>query len=165
MTQIPKNVTMLPRGIRNNNPLNIEYHKRNQWHGQLPYNKLIESRFCRFSHMVWGYRAAAIMLRKYINVYSCNTISRIINKWAPSSENQTVLYIKRVCEFSHVDPDASITFNDQVTMLNIMSAMTVVECGNTFNPQKNSALWDALYKAYVMVRENKTDFNSVQDAT
>lgn len=164
MNQKAKKTTILPRGIKNCNPLNIEYHERNKWHGQLPYNKVIEPRFCRFSHAMWGYRAAAIMLRKYIKVYKCNTLSLIINKWAPASENATVTYIRTVSDMANISADEVIDFNDQVTMLGIMSAMTAVECGRQFNPQENSALWDALYKGYVMARENSTDFEHITDA-
>ena len=58
-------------------------------------------------------------------------------------------------------PDEVIKFDDQVSMLAIMSAMTVVECGSQWNPQKNSAMWDEMYKGYIMARENRTDFNSI----
>ncbi|WP_310740157.1 hypothetical protein [Arsenophonus apicola] len=33
------------RGIRNNNPGNIDYNPVNKWQGQLPVDKSIESRF------------------------------------------------------------------------------------------------------------------------
>ena len=157
---------MTPRGIKNNNPLNIEYHNRNNWHGQLPYNKIIEPRFCRFSDMMWGYRAAAIMLKKYINEYGCNTVTKIIGRWAPAAEkaNNTNAYVQTVAKMSNVGIDQKISFDDQLVMLGIMSAMTVVECGVLWNPQHNSALWDALYKGYKMVREHKTNFSSVEDA-
>ena len=160
MTQTTK-VVKLPRGIRNNNPLNMEYHKRNNWHGQLPYNKIIEPRFCRFSHMMWGYRAAACLLKKYINVYRLKTIEEIINLWAPPGENQTNAYVDRVCEISHLSRNQVIDFNDQIAMLSLIGAMTVVECGNAFNPSKNADLWSAMYKGYVMARENHTDFSKI----
>lgn len=155
----------LPRGIKNNNPLNIEFSKSNNWHGQLKYNKIIEPRFCRFSDTMWGYRCAAIILRKYINVYKCNTITKIVERWAPSTDNNnTKAYIATVVKLSDVAADTVIKFDDMVTMLRIMSAMTVVECGNNWDPQRNNNLWDGLYKGYMMARSNTTDFESIDDA-
>lgn len=155
-------VVKMPRGIRNNNPLNIEYHDRNKWHGQLKYNKIIEPRFCRFEHMMWGYRAAACLLRKYIKVYALTTVKEIINMWAPPRENQTSAYIKQVCNLANMYETTIIDFNDQMQMLSLMSAMTVVENGAEFNPQTNSAIWDAMYKGYKMAQANVTDFAFVE---
>ena len=155
-------VVKMPRGIRNNNPLNMEYHDRNKWHGQLKYNKLIEPRFCRFEHMMWGYRAAACLLRKYINHYKLKTVPEIINMWAPPGENQTNAYVKQVCDVSHLSESTVIDFNNQVQMLALMSAMTVVENGAAYNPQQNSTIWDAMYKGYKMAQANVTDFAFVE---
>ena len=155
-------VVKIPRGIRNNNPLNIEYHDRNRWHGQLAYNKLIEPRFCRFEHMMWGYRAAACLLRKYIRAYGLTTVKEIINMWAPPRENQTSVYIKQVCDLAHMYESTIIDFNDQMQMLALMSAMTVVENGAAYNPQQNSTIWDAMYKGYKMAQANVTDFAFVE---
>jgi len=39
---------MAARGLRNNNPGNIDYNSRNDWQGQLPPDPVIEKRFARF---------------------------------------------------------------------------------------------------------------------
>lgn len=157
-----KNVA-LPRGIRNCNPLNLVYNKKNNWHGQLPLNKIIEPRFCRFSNMMWGFRAAACLLRKYIRVYTCNSIRLIIAKWAPSNENNTDAYIKNVADIVGINCDTEIKFDDTIVMLRLISAMCVVENGKEYDPQKNNELWSALYKGYMMARENTTDFLNIED--
>lgn len=153
----------LPRGIRNNNPLNIVYSKANNWHGQLPYNKIIEPRFCRFSDMKWGFRAAAYLLRKYIKVYDCNTIRTIIEKWAPSNENDTCAYIEFVERVSGYSRHTNIKLKDTITMLRVMSAMCAYENGVKYDPQKNNELWQALYHGYIMARENTTDYLSIDE--
>lgn len=158
-----KTKTIMPRGIRNCNPLNLVYNKKNNWHGQLPYNKVIEPRFCRFDDMMWGFRAAAMLLRKYINVYECNTIRLIIAKWAPSTENNTDAYITNVANAVGINQDTPFEFKNMIVMLRLMSAMCVVENGEKFDPQKNNTLWSALYKGYIMARENTTDFLSIED--
>ncbi|GEM_PF-3663667 len=38
----------ITRGVRNNNPGNIDYNPRNQWQGQLRPDPAIEKRFARF---------------------------------------------------------------------------------------------------------------------
>ncbi|HDF2344629.1 TPA: structural protein, partial [Morganella morganii] len=53
----------MSRGIRNNNPGNIDYRPANNWKGQLPYDKSIEPRFCRFSAPEYGIRAIIALLR------------------------------------------------------------------------------------------------------
>lgn len=153
----------LPRGMRNNNPLNMVYSKKNNWHGQLPYNKVIESRFCRFSEPMWGFRAAACLLRKYINIYGCDTIEKIISRWAPSVENDTRGYINYVSNSVGIPCDTKISFKNMTVMLRLMSAMCCQENGKEYDPQNNNDLWAALYKGYMMARDNVTDFSKIDD--
>ena len=79
----------LARGLRNNNPGNIEYKKGNDWKGKLPYDPKIEPRFERFRSMEYGARALLANLRTYFKRGN-NTIEKILNTWAPSSENLTL---------------------------------------------------------------------------
>ena len=52
-----------PRGIRNNNPLNIVQTNDN-WQGLR--HPQYDKRFCEFVDMAHGYRAAFIILKNYI---------------------------------------------------------------------------------------------------
>lgn len=149
-----KKQTVVPLGIRNNNPLNLVYSRNNNWHGQLRGQK---GRFCAFTDMMWGFRAAAMTLKSYITKYKRNTIREIINAWAPPSENDTRNYAKFVADTSNVGIDEPIVFTDMVRMLRIMSAMCTMENGKQWDPQNNSTLWKALYQGYIMARENSTD--------
>ncbi len=45
----------IPRGIRNNNPLNIE-HSQSKWQGMAV--EQTDKRFVQFKSMTWGIRAA-----------------------------------------------------------------------------------------------------------
>ena len=147
-----KNEVKLPRGIRNNNPLNIMYSRRNNWLGQLGYNPVIEDRFCRFEHMRWGFRAAFVLIKRYMRAQSLDTPRRIIAKWAPSCENDTKAYLWNVCLYSGLSADQKLSFDDQVDMLLLVSAMCRVENGNKYNPQQNSQLWKAMYDGYIDAR-------------
>ena len=94
---------MTPRNIRNNNPLNIRRSK-DQWQGLDA--KQNDSSFFKFESMAMGWRAAFIILTKtYYHKYRLFTIRKIIKRWAPSVENDTEAYVKRVSDLTGIDPD------------------------------------------------------------
>lgn len=95
----------ITRGVRNNNPLNIRI--GNKWKGLKTPNT--DGAFDQFISVYWGYRAAFIILRNYIRKYRCNTVEKIITRWAPSNENNTAAYIKTVCAKIGYKPDQIIT--------------------------------------------------------
>ena len=114
-----------PRGIRNNNPLNIRI--GNDWIGEV--DKNTDGVFEQFKNMIYGIRAGFIILRKYINKYNRNTIAKIIQAWAPSNENYTQAYITYVSTMVDIDKDATIKYTDEMTMRRIVFAMIEYECG------------------------------------
>ena len=94
---------MTPRNIRNNNPLNIRRSK-DKWQGLDA--KQNDSSFFKFESMAMGWRAAFIILTKtYYHKYRLFTIRKIISRWAPSVENDTEAYVKRVSDLTGIDPD------------------------------------------------------------
>ena len=115
----------LPRGIRNNNPLNIRI--GNVWLGEIP--NPTDNEFEQFVSMFYGLRAGFILLRRYIRRYHLTTVPDIISRWAPSSENNTVKYIDTVCQLSGIAPDTQMKYEDEETLVNLVDAMILVECG------------------------------------
>ena len=94
---------MLPRGIRNNNPLNIRRSK-DQWQGLRA--QQTDASFCQFETLEYGWRAAFYLLtRTYYHKYRLYTIRMIINKWAPPNENLTATYIENVSRLTGIAPD------------------------------------------------------------
>ena len=94
---------MTPRNIRNNNPLNIRRSK-DKWQGLDA--KQSDSSFFKFESMEMGWRAAFVILTKtYYHKYRLFTIRKIIKRWAPSVENDTDAYIKKVSDLTGIDPD------------------------------------------------------------
>lgn len=88
--------TTTPRGIRNNNPLNIRLTK-SLWFGLSPVQT--DRAFCQFTSMVYGWRAAFMLLRSYYHRLKLHTIRDIISRWAPPADNNaTDDYIARVSE-------------------------------------------------------------------
>ena len=88
----------MARGIRNNNPLNIEHNKNNNWDGASAVQT--DSRFVQFVSPVWGIRAAAKTFKTY-SKRGVNTLAGIISTWAPPEkngvfENDTEAYIASI---------------------------------------------------------------------
>lgn len=88
------------RGFRNKNPGNIEYSVANQWKGQVG----TDGRFAIFGDMKYGIRAIGKIINTYRSKYGLYSISQIIGRWAPSSENNTVAYINSVADFTGYSP-------------------------------------------------------------
>ena len=117
---------MIPRGIRNNNPLNIR--KGNNWIGER--QPQTDKAFEEFTTLEMGLRAGFIVLRNYMKQRPpLDTISKIISRWAPTNENNTTAYIREVCRRSNLSPDERIKFTEKNKMCRIVSAMCWVECG------------------------------------
>lgn len=121
--------TQLPRGIRNNNPLNIRI--GNVWLGEVQFPN--DPAFEQFVNMRYGLRAAFILMRRYINHYKRTTIPEIISAWAPSTENNTVKYVDMVCQLSGLAPAATLDYADKPVMCRLVAAMAQVECGQSIS--------------------------------
>ena len=115
----------IPRGIRNNNPLNIRV--GNNWKGEV--SQPTDHTFEQFTEMKWGCRAAFVILRNYIKRHKLNTLSKIIERWAPRNENDTKSYIKSVEKYSLIPANAVIRFENKCQMINLFRGMCVVENG------------------------------------
>lgn len=122
-----------PRGIRNNNPLNIRNDIQNDWLGKVKGNEKKDKEFEEFVGMRYGYRAAAYLIHRYIH-RDFKTVEDIVSKWAPPSENQTGKYIYHVCQRSGLKRDTPIALNETGNFLRLLDAMAFVENGRT--PQK-----------------------------
>lgn len=122
-----KKKSSLPRGLRNNNPLNIRGSKT-LWLGQTG----TDGTFCKFESMRWGYRAAFRLLHTYRTKYNIISIRQIIGRWAPPNENNTQAYIDKVCTMMGVEPHfrvfAGSTLDEDVYWCcNLVKAMAAVE--------------------------------------
>ena len=95
---------MIPRGIRNNNPLNLSRGgSKPVWQGMsLAQN---DRRFAQFVEMKWGYRAAFVNMNTHYWLHGRKTLRQLITAWAPSHENDTEAYIGFVAAFTALRPD------------------------------------------------------------
>ena len=120
-----KKTTIIPRGIRNNNPLNIRI--GNQWLGERANPN--DPAFEQFVAMEYGIRAGFVLLRRYIRHYKRTTIAAIIEAWAPSNENNTQRYIDMVSQLAAIKPTEAIRYEHKERMVRLVDAMIRVECG------------------------------------
>lgn len=86
---------MTTRGIRNKNPFNVRY-TSNGWLGKVKRNKK-DPQFEEFSNMAYGIRCGILLLRGYI-FRGYDTLAKIINRFAPASENDVMSYITYICD-------------------------------------------------------------------
>lgn len=93
----------VPRGIRNNNPLNIRL-TATRWVGMRA--NQTDKGFCQYNSMAYGWRAAFMLLFSYYHKHGLKTVRDIISRWAPPTDgNNTVDYIRRVFNYLHwLDP-------------------------------------------------------------
>jgi hypothetical protein len=116
---------MTTRGYKNNNPGNLEKGS-DKWQGEVDGD---DPRFITFSDMPHGYRAIFITLHSYIK-QGFNTISKMINRYAPPSDNNpTKAYIQTVCKKAGKNPDDVIDWNDSSTLREIVAGISYQENG------------------------------------
>lgn len=120
---------MASRGVRNNNPGNLEYNPA--WQGLKPTRT--DDRFCEFVSMAFGFRALAVTLCTYQDKHGISTVRGAITRWAPPSENPTLGYIADVCSKAKVGADDTINFHDFNEAAAIINAIAEHENGVKFN--------------------------------
>ena len=135
-------ITMLsndaPKGIRNNNPLNIRHDDINDWVGKIGVDN---DGFVIFDTPENGYRAAAKILKTYAN-RGLITIEQIVSTWAPGNENDTESYI------ASISSSLGMRRNDVVYASNYVSllgAMTIHE--NGLNPYSQDTITNGVRSA------------------
>lgn len=96
----------LPRGIRNNNPLNIEAGGFTQ--GQ-PGFAGSDGRFAKFETPEQGTAAAGNLLDIYRDKHGLNTPAGIIGRWAPTADgNNSSAYAANVAKALNIGPNDAI---------------------------------------------------------
>lgn len=116
---------MEPRGIRNNNPLNIR-HNGDRFLGEVVPGS--DRAFKQFASMAYGYRAAFVILGSYL-ARGLNTVEKIIRAWAPPTENNTEGYIASVVQRSGVGRNKTLTAESGSEYRMIVAAMCHCENG------------------------------------
>lgn len=115
-----------PRGIRNNNPGNLEASSSNPWVGQTG----SDGRFAKFETPEHGIRALGRNLISYQR-QGIDTVGEIINRWAPPSDNNdTAAYIKAVCAQLGVTANQPLDASNPDTLQALCAAIIKHENGS-----------------------------------
>lgn len=134
----------VPRGLRNNNPLNIVHNERNKWQG-LDKNRAHDGRFCIFVAPEWGYRAAFRIFKTYRDRFDRSgtkfCLRELITRWAPYSENDTEAYISAVSNRCKIRPNMRLNLRNREQMVDVAEAMCWVENGV-------AGTWSDIVKGY-----------------
>ena len=86
--------------------------------------------FCQFTSMVYGCRALLKLLRTYVEKRGCTTIRKVVERWAPPSENDTSSYVLSVASACRRDPDERLPVDvDPLIYLDLARAIARHECG------------------------------------
>lgn len=115
-----------PRGLKNNNPLNIRKNNT-KWQGLA--KEQTDKSFFVFTAPEWGYRAALRTLQTYHRTHRLCTIREWIERWAPPCENPTDKYLEFVCDKVGMPGDACPRISNKTIMCNIVAAMSHFENG------------------------------------
>lgn len=114
-----------PRGVRNNNPGNLESSSSNPWVGQTG----SDGRFAKFETPEHGIRALGRNLISYQR-QGIDTVGEIINRWAPPSDNNdTAAYIKAVCAQLGVTANQPLDASNPDTLQALCAAIIKHENG------------------------------------
>ena len=133
-----------PRGVRNNNPGNIDYNPRNAWQGQLGLEVGVPSpRFARFDTPENGIRALGKLLINYrgkdgmpgVGGPGIDTVRETITRWAPGNENNPDAYIAAVARRLGVNANDVIDVRKPVTLGVMVSSIIAHECAGFAYPE------------------------------
>ncbi|KIC79690.1 MULTISPECIES: structural protein P5 [Pseudomonas] len=143
-----------PRGIRNNNPGNIDFNPRNAWQGQLGLEEgVAKPRFARFDQAENGIRALGKLLLNYrgkdgmpgVGRPGIDTPLEFISRWAPSSENNTLAYAQAIAKRLGVGVRDSIDISKPQVLREAVVGIIVHENGG--NPYKAEVIDEGIRRA------------------
>lgn len=136
------NSPKLVRGLRNNNPGNL-VRTSDAWQGKIPFPQSKDLKFEQFFELRYGIRA---MLKDLIHDIKKgkNTVSLLIHEYAPSFENETDDYIKKVSKTLGVSPTQKLTKIDGNFLILLARAIMKVELGNDHLKVTDSDIKEAL---------------------
>lgn len=126
------------RGLRNNNPGNIEYGPFTRRMGAIGVETLPNGqpgRFAKFPTMVKGLAAVGELLLVYSKTDDghggkIDTVEEAINRWAPNNENHTEAYIALACAVLECNRDDRFDFRDPAFLFWMITAIGEEENGS-----------------------------------
>ena len=128
-----------PRGLRNNNPLNIRI-SSTPWQGKVANNT--DGQFEQFTSLELGIRAALVNIRTYIRRDRLANVQLIISRWAPGSDGNNVkAYVEVVCQRAQLKTTERLSYNDKNKLCRLVWEMAFVECGQEISFGRVENAW------------------------
>lgn len=118
-----------PRGIRNNNPLNLKFVP-----GQVGAFGADTAGFGRYVNMESGVAAAQRQLVSYQDKQGLTTVRQMVTRWAPPGENDTAGYVAEVARRTGINPDVPVDMHDPAVSAKVVAAMAHRETGQDVDP-------------------------------
>lgn len=124
-----------PRGLRNNNPFNLKEIEgdKTQWKGERATDD--DPIFEEFENPEAGIRAGIKVLKTYQSKHGIKTITGIVERFAPSSENDVAAYIASVAQRSGFTADEELDLSDPRQLSKIVDAIIFHENGKQPFPE------------------------------
>lgn len=126
-----------PRGIRNNNPTNIE-DSGIPWQGRIGN----DGRYVVFDTEVHGLRAGFLEIYDSIVRDHDDTIRTLVSQWAPPFENLTGAYQQSVAQQTGIGLDTKLSYRTHAEKI----LRAIVRQENGYNPYSD-AVYIAAYRA------------------
>lgn len=149
-----------PRGIRNNNPGNLNYIGQNG----ATLEEHATPRFARFNSAFEGFAALGKQIKAYYNGTSkaagyqkLQSVEGIISRFAPASENNTQAYINKLSKMLGVGRGDSLNIQDPQVLATLMNGITQIENGK--NPYAPEMVLKAAQSAVGAGGSNSSVFN------
>jgi hypothetical protein len=115
-----------PRGLRNNNPLNLRPLGQGKWNGQTGN----DGGYAQFASPQDGWNAAHKNLEAYGTKHGINTIAGVVSRWAPAGDNNDPqAYAATVSKSLGIPPNAPIDLKSPQVRERLLTAMAEVENG------------------------------------
>ena len=118
--------TDLPRGLRNNNPGNL-VRTGISWQGKVAHAQNSDPQFEQFTSLAYGLRAMMIDIAGDI-AEGTNTLTALVNEYAPPHENNTSNYVNFVSQATGILPDVQIPMSKTI-FLALIKAKVMMENG------------------------------------
>ncbi|BEO70498.1 hypothetical protein SMQE32_13170 [Serratia marcescens] len=149
-----------PRGIRNNNPGNLNYVGQSG----ATLEDHATPRFARFNSAFEGFAALGKQIKAYYNGTSkaagyqkLQSVEDIISRFAPASENNTQAYINKLSKMLGVGRGDSLNIQDPQVLATLMNGITQIENGK--NPYAPDMVLKAAQSAVGAGGSNSSVFN------
>ena len=120
------NIKQPSLGIRNNNPGNIK-RSNDPWQGLSDVQD--DPKFFKFKTMAYGIRALARTLITYQDKYNIRTIKEVAQRYAPTTENDTVNYCMVVSEVSKTHENKILNFHTYEDLEPVIRGIIFIENG------------------------------------